>query len=62
LQTSVLEAGYADHLDSTLFVFDTVYSIAIQGFSDSAPSIETLPQLTVGAAADAAFAVHALVA
>jgi len=61
LQTAQVEEGPEDHLDSTLFVFDTVYSVAIQGFSDSLPGAETLPQLTVGASSDAAVAVHALV-
>lgn len=62
LQT--LKQGDADdgHLDSALYLFDKDYSITIQGLSaDGSSTLQTLPQLTVAAAADAAFAVRALI-
>ena len=60
LQTRQVEGGSADHLDSTLYLFDTVYSIAIEGSSAVEPVTLSLPQLTIGAATDAAFAIRAL--
>lgn len=62
LQT--LRAGDADdgHLDSALYLFDKDYSITIQGLSkDGSATTGTLPQLTVAAAEDAAFAVRELI-
>jgi hypothetical protein len=44
-----------------LDLFDTKYSITVQGESESGSTLATLPALTVGAAADAAFAVRALI-
>ncbi len=55
LQT--FEAGDGDdgHLDSALYLFDLEYSITIQEDGGE------LPQLTVAAAADAAFAIRELI-
>ena len=50
------------HLDSQLYLIDTALSITIQGITAGGSTRETLPQLTVPAAIDAAFAVRALVA
>jgi hypothetical protein len=61
LQTFLVEDGPADHLDSPLYLFDTKYSITVQGESTSGSTVSTLPALTVSAAADAAFAVRALI-
>jgi hypothetical protein len=61
LQTLAVENGSADHLDSTLFLFDTTYSIAILGQSAGGETSAALPQLTVGAASDSAFAIRALI-
>ncbi len=61
LQTFLVEEGIDDHLDSPLYLFDTEYSITVQGESASGSTLATLPTLTVGAAADAAFAVRALI-
>jgi hypothetical protein len=61
LQTFLVEEGLNDHLDSPLYLFDTKYSITVQGESESGSTLATLPALTVGAAADAAFAVRALI-
>ncbi len=47
-------------LDSALYLFDTTYSITIQGVSTGDAIAVTLPQLTVPAAIDGAFAVRAL--
>ena len=47
-------------LDSALYLFDTTYSITIQGVSTGDPIAVSLPQLTVSAAIDGAFAVRAL--
>lgn len=60
LQTVRAEGGPDDHLGSTMFLFDRVYSIAIESGSVAEPTSVTLPALTVGAAADAAFAIRAL--
>lgn len=55
----VADAG-GGPLTSVLFLFDTTYSISIQGTTaEGAPA--TLPQLTVEGAADAAFAVRDLI-
>jgi hypothetical protein len=61
LQTLKVEGGPNTHLGSSLFLFDTTWSVAIQGVDKSGDSGAWLPQLTVGAAADAAFAVRALI-
>lgn len=61
LQTLAVENGPGDHLDSTLFLYDTTYSIAILGQSVQGDTTDSLPGLTVAAAADAAFAVRALI-
>lgn len=47
-------------VDSALYLFDTVYSITVQGLSIAQPISVALPQLTVTATVDAAFAVRAL--
>lgn len=60
LQTVEPEGGPGDHLGSTMFLFDAVYSIAIESESLAEPASITLPALTVGAVADAAFAIRAL--
>ena len=59
----VFAAGDADdgHLDSQLYLIDTALSITIQGITAGGSTRETLPQLTVPAAIDGAFAVRALV-
>lgn len=62
LQT--LKTGDADdgHLDSALYLFDEQYSITIQGYAkDGGTTAQSLPQLSVAAATDAAFAARALV-
>lgn len=56
LQTLALGDADDGHLDSALYLFDLKYSITIQR---SGPTV--LAQLTVPAAADAAFAVRALI-
>ncbi len=48
-------------LDSALYLFDTSYSVTIQGLSTGDPIPVSMPQLTVAAAIDAAFGVRALV-
>lgn len=60
LQTFVAGDGDDGHLDSPLYLFDTRYSITIQGVSSEGSTVESLPALTVVAAADAAFAVREL--
>lgn len=61
LQTFTLGDGDDGHLDSALYLFDTEYSVTIQGFATSGSTLATLPALTLPAATDAAFAVRALV-
>ena len=61
LQTLYAEDGLADHLDSPLYLFDTEYSITIQGLTGDESTALTLPLLTVGAAVDAAFAIRGLI-
>lgn len=61
LQTLKVEGGPQSHLGSSLFLFDTTWSVSIQGVDKSGDSSVSLPQLTVAAAADAAFAVRALI-
>jgi len=56
LQTLALGDADDGHLDSALYLFDLEYSITIQ---QAGPTV--LAQLTVPAAADAAFAVRALI-
>jgi hypothetical protein len=56
LQTLVIDDAADGHLDSALYLFDLEYSITIQ---ESGTAM--LSQLTVPAAADAAFAVRALI-
>lgn len=56
LQTLTVGDGDDGHLDSALYLFDLEYSITIQEHGDA------LPQLTVPAAADAAFAIRELIA
>lgn len=57
LQTFSTGDGDDGHLDSALYLFDTTVSITIEGVGDPA----ALPQLTLPATSDAAFAVRALV-
>ena len=61
LQTFAAGDPTDGHLDSSLYLFDTSISITIQGISQSGSTVETLPQLTVPAAIDAAFGVRALI-
>jgi len=61
LQTFTTGDGDDGHLDNALYLFDVAVSVTIQGISKGAPSAVTLPQLTLPAATDAAFAVRALV-
>ncbi len=62
LQTLKIADGDDGHLDSSLFLFDLDYSITIQGYAkDGSSTATTLPQLSVAAATDAAFAVRALI-
>lgn len=61
LQTFTTGDGDDGHLDGALYLFDTAVSVTIQGVSKGAPSAQTIPQLTLPAAVDAAFAVRALV-
>ena len=61
LQTFVKGDGDDGHLDSALYLFDTAISVTIQGVSKGDPTSVTIPQLTLPAAEDAAFAVRALV-
>lgn len=61
LQTLKVEGGPQSHLGSSLFLFDTTWSVSIQGVDKSGDSSASLPQLTVAAATDAAFAVRALI-
>ena len=61
LQTFAAGDGDDGHLDSALYLFDTTVSITIQGITAGGSTLDTLPQLTVPAAVDAAFAVRALV-
>lgn len=63
--SAVLQALDADdaadgHLDSALYLFDTVHSITIQGHSDAGQLATELPGLTLPAATEAAFAVRGL--
>lgn len=61
LQTFAAGDGDDGHLDSALYLFDTAISVTIQGVSKGDPTSVTIPQLTLPAAEDAAFAVRALV-
>ncbi|MCU1579682.1 MAG: hypothetical protein JWP19_1886 [Rhodoglobus sp.] len=61
LQTFATGDGDDGHLDSALYLFDTAISVTIQGVSKGDPTSVTIPQLTLPAAEDAAFAVRALV-
>jgi hypothetical protein len=60
LQTLDLPNGPTDHLPATLLLFDTTLTVAIMGSSADGDTVDELPQLTIGAASDAAFAVFAL--
>lgn len=59
----VYTLGDADdgHLDGSLSLFDAGVSVTIQGYAGGGSSLAALPQLTVAAATDAAFAVRAIV-
>ncbi len=48
------------HLDSALYLFDTVHSITVQGYSTAGELAVVLPDLTIDGAATAAFAVRDL--
>ncbi len=61
LQTFKAGDGDDGHLDSALYLFDTAISVTIQGVTTGGSTVTTLPQLTLPAAVDAAFAVRALV-
>jgi len=60
IQTLGPDDGADGILDSALYLFDTTYSITVQGLSTGDPISVSLPQLTVPAAIDAAFAVRGL--
>lgn len=60
LQTLATGDGDDGHLDSPLYLFDVNYSITIQAVSIGEPLAVVLPDLSVEAGADAAFAVRAL--
>lgn len=60
LQTLATGDGDDGHLDSPLYLFDVDYSITVQAISLGEPLATVLPDLSVEAAADAAFAVRAL--
>jgi len=60
LQTLAPGDGNDQILDSALYLFDTTVSITIQGLSTAAPIATSIPQLTLPAAIDAAFALRAL--
>jgi hypothetical protein len=61
IQTLTAGDGDDGSLDSALYLFDTSYSVTIQGVSTASPISVNLPALSVPAAIDAAFAVRALV-
>lgn len=60
LQTLQQDDAANGQLDSPLYLFDVNYSITIQAISITEPLASVLPGLSVEAAADAAFAVRAL--
>ncbi len=60
LQTLAPGDGDDQILDSALYLFDTTVSITVQGLSTAAPIATSIPQLTLPAATDAAFAIRAL--
>lgn len=62
LQTFQAGDGDDGHLDGALYLFDEQYSITVQGYAkDGSATTATLPQLTLAAATDAAFAARDLV-
>lgn len=61
LQTFATGDADDGHLDSALYLFDTRYSVTVQGVSDSGSTVATLPALSVAAGIDAAFAARGLV-
>lgn len=61
LQTFVAGDGDDGHLDRSLYLFDLEVSVTVEGYSASGSTTDSLPQLTLPAAIDAAFAVRALV-
>lgn len=61
LQTFATGDADDGHLDSPLYLFDSAYSITVQGITKGGSTASTLPQLTVAAATNAAFAVRALI-
>ena len=60
LQTLDTGDGDDGHLDSPLYLFDVNYSITIQAIAITEPLATALPDLSLEAATDAAFAVRAL--
>lgn len=60
LQTMSLPNGPTDHLPATLLLFDRTLTVAVTGSSADGDTVDELPQLSIGAASDAAFAVFAL--
>jgi hypothetical protein len=60
LQTFVAGDGDDGHLDRSLFLYDLEISVTVEGHSASGSTVDSLPQLTLPAAVDAAFAVRAL--
>lgn len=61
LQTFAAGDGDDGHLDGALYLFDTEYSVTIQGDSSTGTTAASLPGLTLPAATDAAFAVRNLI-
>jgi hypothetical protein len=61
LQTFVTGDGDDGHLDGALYLIDTQRSITVQGIGTAGTTVDALPQLTLTAAADAAFAVRTLI-
>lgn len=61
LQTFMAGDGDDGHLDRSLYLYDLAVSVTVEGYSATGSTAESLPQLTLPAAVDAAFAVRALV-
>lgn len=61
LQTFVAGDGDDGHLDRSLYLYDLEVSVTVEGYSPSGSTVDSLPQLTLPAAVDAAFAVRELV-
>ena len=60
LQVSTIADADDGHLDGALSLFDAGMSVTLQGYALGGSTAGPLPQLTVAAATDAAFAVRAI--